>query len=254
MNVPPRLLPGLLLAVATIATVPAQAASATTTLANNTPGFVKLSSDLGAADPSQSITVTLSLTSKDRAGLDKFVEDVRTPGTGSYHEFITHQEFVQRFGATTETINAVKKFAAAHNLKVLSVSANQLSVGLRGSVSDVQKAFSVQIHNFKKNNQVIRANVADPKIDSALATSVTSAAIQDLKFTPDNVKPLDPSGKAAKPVPLATTPNGLFFEGHCFRSPESITASAGGVTATYVGNRYGSNITSGVGHLPPCGS
>ena len=253
MNVPPRFLPSLLLAIASVATVPAQAAPATTTLANNTAGFVKVASDLGAADPSQSITVTLSLTSKDRAGLDKFVEDVRTPGTGSYHQFITHEEFTQRFGATTQSISAVKKFAAAHNLKVVSISSNNLSVALQGSVADVQKAFTVQIHNFKKNNQVLRSNLADPKIDSAVATSVTGAAIQDLKFNPDNVRALDPNGKPVKAIPLSTTPDGLFFAGNCFRSPQTVTASKGGVTASYVGNRYGSNITSGPPNLPPCG-
>ncbi len=252
MNVPPRFLPGLLLAVASVATVPAQTTSLST-LANNTPGFVKVASDLGPADPSQSINVTLSLASKDRAGLDQFVNDVRTPGTGSYHQFLTHAEFTQRFGATSDSVNAVKKFAAAHGLQVTSVAANQLSVSLRGSVAAVQSAFAVQIHNYKKSNLTMRSNTADPKIDSALAASVTAAAIQDLKFNPDNVHALDPNGKPLKPIPFSTKPDGLYFANQCFRSPQTITASGAGATATYVGNRYGSNITSGPPNLPPCG-
>ena len=35
--------------------------------------------------------------------------------------------------------------------------------------------------------------------------------------------------------------------------PQTITASKGGVTATYVGNRYGSDINSGPPNLPSCG-
>jgi subtilase family serine protease len=77
--------------------------------------------------------------------------------------------------------------------------------------------------------------------------------MSDYYFIPDHVQAVDPSGKALKPVPLSVTPSGLFYANGCFRAPEKVTASGGGVTATYVGNRYGSNINSGVPNLPPCG-
>jgi subtilase family serine protease len=56
-----------------------------------------------------------------------------------------------------------------------------------------------------------------------------------------------------KPTPLASIPNGLFFEGQCFRGVETDVFTSGATTATYTGNRYGSDITSGFGHFPPCG-
>ncbi len=251
MTIAPRFLPSLLLAIATVATLPAQTAS--TTLANNTPGFTKVASDLGPADPSQSINVTLALASKNPAGLNQFVNDVRTPGTGSYHQFLTPAEFLQQFGATTKNLNAIKTFAAAHHLQVTGVAANQLSVSLRGSVSAVQSAFSVQIHNYRKNGQVMRGNTADPKIDSTVAAAVTGASMADYYFQPDHVQALDPNGKPVKPVPLSLHPSGIFYADGCFRAPETVKGSGAGVTVTYVGNRYGSNITSGAPNLPPCG-
>lgn len=253
MKILPRFLPCLLLASATVASLPAQTAS-TSVLPNTTPALVKVSTDLGPADPSQSIDVTLALTSKNRAALDQFVNDVRTEGTGSYHQFLTVAQFVEQFGATSQTISAVQKFAAANHLQVASLASNHLSVTLRGTVANVQNAFSVQIHNFQKNGQVVRSNTANAKLPAAMAANVTAASISDFYFTPDLAKAIDPNGKAMKPVALSTTPSGIFYADGCFRSPETITASASGVTATYVGNRYGANITNTQpGTLPPCG-
>jgi subtilase family serine protease len=252
MKIPSRFLPCLLLAAATVASSPAQTTS--TVLPNSTPGFTKTATDLGAATPSQSMSVTLALTPKDRAGLDQFVHDVRTPGTSSYHQFLTPAEFVQQFGATTKTIAAVQKFATAHHLQVAAISANKLTATLHGTVADVQKAFGVQIHNFRQNGQVLRANTSSLKLDGSIAPSVTAAAVSDLYFQPHHAQAVDPAThKTIKPRPLSVTPNGLFFEGTCFRGPQSVSRSKNGVSATYVGNRYGSDINSGVGHFPPCG-
>jgi subtilase family serine protease len=252
MKIPPRFLPCLLLATATVASMPAQSAS-NSTLANSTPGFIKASTDLGAADPSQSIDVTLALTSKNSAALNRFVNDVRTPGTGSYHQFLTPAEFVEQFGATPQAITAVTKFAAAHNLQVASIASNHLSATLRGSVRSVQNAFSVQIHNFQRNGKVVRGNTTNVRIDSSLATSVTAASASDYFFNPDHVQAVDPSGQPLKPVPLSVAPGGIVFTNGCFRAPQTVKATGGGVTATYIGNRYGSNITSLPPNAPSCG-
>lgn len=253
MNIPPRFLPCLMLAAATAVGMQAQTTS-TITLANNTPGFVKTATNLGPADPTKPMNVTLALTSKDSAALDQFVNDVRTEGSGSYHQFITPAQFTQQFGATTETIAAVKKFAAANGLQVVGVAANNLAMTLRGPVGAIESAFSVRIDNFKQNGAVLRANANDPKIAANLAASVSGVSASDVYATPDLVLASTPNGKPLKPAPLSVSSDGLFFSNQCFRSPESITASGGGATATYVGNRYGANITNTkLGTLPPCG-
>lgn len=251
MKIPPHFLPCLLLATATVASMQAQTSS--TPLANSTPAYVKVATDLGAADPGQPIDVTFALASKDRAGLDKFVSDVRTPGTGSYHQFLTPAEFVTRFGATPESVQAVQKFAAAHNLQVAGISSNRLAATLRGSVADVQRALSVQIHNFARNGQTVRGNTSDVKIDATLASAVTAASASDYSFNPDHVQAVEPGGKTLKPVPLSVSPGGIAFANGCFRPAQTVSASGGGVKATYVGHRYGSDITSGPPNLPPCG-
>lgn len=253
MTFPPRFLPSLLLAAAAaLVAAPAQAAS-NAVLPNNVPAFTTASKDLGPADTTKPITVTIVLASKNLSGLQTFVNDVRTPGTGSYHAFLTPTAFATQYGATDTTITAVKNFASAHSLSVVSVSSNKLTITLRGTVGAVENAFSVKIDNFQKNGQVLRSNTTNPQISSSLVGKVTGVHIADYVFNSHQVRPVDPNGQTAKPVALSAYPHGIFFASGCFRAPQTITASGGGATATYVGNRYGSDITSGPPNLPPCG-
>ncbi|ABF42142.1 physarolisin II [Candidatus Koribacter versatilis Ellin345] len=252
MKIPPRFLPCLLLATATVASLPAQTATKTV-LPNNVPKFTASSVDLGPADPTQQITVTMTLASKNASGLQQFVSDIRTPGTGSYHEFLTPALFATKYGAADATLTAVKTFAAANGLTITHTAPNKLVMSLRGTVAAVENAFSVPIHNYKKNGETLRVNVTNPQISTSLVGKVTGVHIADFNFKSHAVMPLDPNGKTQKPVPLSISPHGLFFASGCFRNPQTITASGGGATATYAGNRYGSDITSGPPNLPPCG-
>ncbi len=251
MTTPPRLLSCLLLVSAFAI---GAAAQTTTVIPNSQSGFAKTATQVSAADKSQSVDVVIGLASKNAAALKQFTEDVQTPGTASYGQFLTPAAFTKQFGATAKTITAIKKFAAANHLQVEHLAANQLSVILRGTVADVEAAFSTQINSYKLPGGAIQRGNASPlKMDSTVAQNVTAASITDITFEPDHVQVMTASRKALKPVAVSSSPDGLAFTSQCFRSPETITASGGGATATYEGNRYGANINSGPPNLPPCG-
>jgi hypothetical protein len=116
----------------------------------------------------------------------------------------------------------------------------------------------VSINRFSFNGKTYRSNTSDVSIEGptrALVKAVTG--LNDLTFEPHHKAPLDPdTGKPFPPVPLASgVGNGLFFEANCFRKPQTVTFTTGGgyPTATYSGNRFGADITSGPPNLPPCG-
>src|SRR5205814_1498351 len=79
--------------------------------------------------------------------------------------------------------------------------------------------------------------------------------LDDFGFEPTFARPTDGAGKPVPFTPLNKVgPAGLFFEGHAFRPPETHTFTDATDTATYTGNRYGSDITNTtLGHLPPQG-
>ena len=222
---------------------------------SNTPGFIKKAVDLGAMDPSTVISVTVWLDLQNQNKLDQLVQQQYHKGSSSYHKWITQDEFNAGFGPTSQEVKSVQNFLTAHRLTVLAVAENNMYIKVQGTVGDIEKAFHVQIDNYDFNGVTYRSNKGNPSVNSVAGAHIAAiTGMDDFGFEPQNVRPTTGDGTPVPFVPLAQiTPGGLFFEGQCFRGVETDTFTSGGTTAVYTGNRYGSDITSGFGHLPPCG-
>jgi len=224
-------------------------------VANNTPGFIKHAKDLGPADPTAVISVTAWLKLHNESKLDQLVRQQYQKGSANFHKWITQNQFNASFGATPQEANAVQNFLAAHGLTLQEIAENNAYVKVQGTVANVEKAFHVQIHNYSFNGRTYRSNNADPSVSSTASGQIAAiTGLDDFGFQTNVVQASNPDGTPTSFRPLAkNTPGGLFFEGQCFRGVETDTFTGGGNTAAYTGNRYGSDITSGFGHFPPCG-
>jgi subtilase family serine protease len=227
----------------------------TQTLTNHVVPALTTAQDLGPANPDQQIQLQLFLQSRNQAALDSFVEAVHTEGSPLYHRFLTPQQFRDRFGQDQASIAKVQQFAARNGLRVASTAPDNLSITVTAPLRTVQKVFSVQIDNFRKNGVTFRANTTDPRVDASVAPLIAGiGGLAQVKMKPHHVAPVSPEGIPFKPRPLSATPQGAFFSPGCIYAPETHTFTGGGVTATYVGNRYGAKITNTQpGTLPPCG-
>ena len=241
--------------IISFAGVPAQAAAPSYTIPNNVPGFVTHAVDKGAVNPSTVITVTAWLKLHNQNQLDQLVQQQTQKGSANYHKWLTQAQFDANFSPTSQQVNAVQNFLSAHNLTVLAVAENNAYVKVQGTVGAIQKAFHVQIDNYSLNGATYRSNTGNPSVNDPSGGNIAAiTGMDDYGFQPDYAQATDPSGNPYPMTPLSTSPNGLFFEGQCFRPTETNTFSSTGVSATYTGNRYGSDITNGgLGHLPPCG-
>ena len=82
----------------------------------------------GALATSMPLHVTVTLKPRNPARLAAFAEDVSTPGSPLYRDYITPAQFAQRFGATPDAVQAVESSLKAHGLVPGPVSANSLSI------------------------------------------------------------------------------------------------------------------------------
>lgn len=223
-------------------------------ISNNTPGFVKKAVNEGSVDPTSMITVNIWLKLHNQQQLDNLVHQQKQKGSANYQRWITQSQFNATYAPTPQEVKAVSNFLAAKNLTVVSVAENNLYVKARGAVGDIQKAFNVQIDKFNLKGVSYRSNTSDPSTNDSRGGLIAAiTGLDNFGFEPNVVLPVSPEGTPLKPQPLMSTPNGLFFEGQCFRAPETDVFTSGGTTAIYNGNRYGSDINRGIGHLPPCG-
>jgi subtilase family serine protease len=137
----------------------------------------------------------------------------------------------------------VSNFLSAKGLTVVSVAENNLYIKAQGSVDDIQKAFNVQIHSYQKTGANYHSNTADPSVnDSSRGLIAAITGLDDYGFQPQVVQAGAAEGVSAwRP---AASPQGLLFEGQCFRPVETDTFSSTTDLAIYTGNRYGANITN----------
>ncbi len=229
--------------------------SANYKISNNTPGFIAGAVDRGPVDPAAIITVNVWLKLQNQQKLDVLVEHQKQKSSPSYHRWITQDELNADYGPTQQEVNAVESFLSRKNLTVLSVAENNLYIKVQGAAAVIQQAFNVEIHAYSMKGTHYRSNTGDPSIgDPAGAHVVAVTGLDDYGFEPNFALPVSPEGIPARPMPLTSSPNGVFFEGQCFRGVETDTFTSGGTTAIYTGNRYGADITNtALGHLPPCG-
>jgi subtilase family serine protease len=227
------------------------------TVPNNTPEFIKLAPDMGPVDPNAIIEVTVWLQLHNQEQLDQLFSSQNQKGSAKYHKWITQDQFNASFSPTPQELNSVGNYLSAHKLSIVSVAENNWYVKVQGTVADVEKTFNVSLNNYKFNGQTYRGNSGNPSVnDSSGAHIAAVTGLDDLGFQPALARPVDPEGHPVGTVPLSSvvSPDGLFFEGHCFRGIETHTFTKGSNSATYTGDRYGSDITNtNQGHLPPCG-
>lgn len=225
-------------------------------LAKNTPGFVKKATDLGPANPSTVITATVWLKLRNQNQLDKLVQQQYQKGSAGYQKWVDQKTIDANFSPTAQSVKSVQNWLTSHNLKVLTVAENNFYIKVEGTIGAMEKAFHVQIDNYKFQGQTLRSNTGNPSLPSTLTGHIAGiTGLDDLGFQPAFARASNPDGTPQKMTPLSSiTPNGGFFEGQCFRAVETDTFTGGGNTATYTGNRYGSDISNqNLGHLPPCG-
>jgi subtilase family serine protease len=227
-------------------------------ISNNTPPFVRTAPEIGPADPSQTIEVTLWLNVHNRQQLDAVAEDLYDPNSPRYRAWLSFSQVTADYGPTAEEANAVKQFLSAHGLSIVLVDPNNFFVRARGTIAEVSAAFRIQLSNFNVRGKVVRANKTDPYIDGAAAPFVhfvsglsnqqsEIAPIQ--KYTPPAASPsLQQSQPAASSAGV-----GSFFASDCFHAPvtDVLTTNGGLPAATYKGNLYDSTNIGGCGYTPP---
>ena len=82
-------------------------------------------------------------TAANEAELDELLEQIYDPESPMYHQFLSVEEFTERFGPSQADYNAVISFAEKNGLTVTGTSPNRMVVDVEGRVVDIEKAFHV---------------------------------------------------------------------------------------------------------------
>jgi subtilase family serine protease len=98
---------------------------------------------VGHLSATQTMRLVLVLPLRNQAELENLLQELYDPSSLSYRQFLTVEEFTERFGPTPEDYDSVIHFAEANGLTVVGASRNRLNVDVSGSVENIERALHV---------------------------------------------------------------------------------------------------------------
>jgi subtilase family serine protease len=153
----PVRLPGHTLAAVTHATKvarPAAAAAAAT----------------AAADPT--LTLTVVLNRSDEAGFQRFLADVEDPTSPNHGKFLSQPEITRRFGPSQQAYDETLAYLQQQGFTLVEGSANRLTLTVKGTRTQAEKAFALQINDYQLGNRSFFANDQDPAVPGSIAKNI----------------------------------------------------------------------------------
>ena len=135
----------------------------------------------------------------------KLVADQNDASSPNFHKWISPTEFGAQFGVADEDTAQVKQWLLSQGLTVHAISNSRRFIVFSGNVSQVENAFSTQMHSYTYKDKSFVSNSTDIQIPAALRQVVKGV----VRLHSD---PIAPSLMLGKKVPFQKK-NGQFTFG-----------------------------------------
>jgi hypothetical protein len=132
--------------------------------------------DQGPVDGSmklEGLSMHFSPSAEQQAELDELLKEQQTPGSPNYHQWLTQQEYADRFGMSQADINKVTAWLTSQGFTVIDVATSRNTIRFSGTAALVQKAFHVQLHRYLIKGEMHFANPTNVQLPSAFASTVS---------------------------------------------------------------------------------
>jgi hypothetical protein len=114
------------------------------------------------------MVLLLAPTQEQEDAAAQLVADQNDASSPNFHKWISPTEFGTRFGVADEDTAQVKQWLQSQGLTVNAVSNSRRFIIFSGNVSQVENAFSTQMHSYTYNNKSFISNSTDIQIPAAL--------------------------------------------------------------------------------------
>jgi hypothetical protein len=117
--------------------------------------------------------------------LQQFISAIHDPTSPLFHQWITAEEFGQRFGVPEAEVAKVTDWLESQGFTVNLVYPNQMVIDFTGTAGQIRQAFHTEIHNLMVKGQAHIANMSDPQIPAELAATVAGVvSLNDFRLRP----------------------------------------------------------------------
>jgi subtilase family serine protease len=205
------------------------------------PGITRLSSDHGQVAPQAQATVNVHLKLHSKAAFDSAVEALYTPGSPTYHRWMTSSAR-RAYAPTAAELASVKKELEAHGLTVAAVSGSALRAS--GTMSNLESAFQTQFHEFEHGGKTFYSNVSAARLAGGAGDLVSSVTgLSGVRLESHAKRATNPhTGKPVPAFPLSKAKSGFagLITNNCFGPPFALELTTSGKlpTGVFFGNAY----------------
>ena len=201
---------------------------------------------VGPLASGQVLKFGLTLPLHNVSDLERLLKEQQDPTSPKFHQYLSRQEFVDRFGPTAAEYEQLQQFARAEGFTVLRTFENRQLISVRATVAQVNRAFGVQMKQMKTaaDGRVYYAPNVEPSTDSPVpllsVVGLSTREVPKPMLDTSKVKPIGTTGAGAPRVRAAvqafTTGSGSDGQ---FLGSDMRAAYAPGVTLAGEGQSVG---------------
>ncbi len=140
------------------------------TLPGNVNPRIRSGVDQGPVDPSMElpyVSLVLKPSADQQADLDQLLAQQQDPSSPDYHNWLTPEQYADRFGLSQADIDKIVAWLGQYNLTVKSVARARNAIAFGGTAGQIGSALGVEIHRYQVGAESHYANATDPAIPAA---------------------------------------------------------------------------------------
>ena len=160
------------------------------------------------------LNLAIGLPLRNQAGLSALLEQLYDPASRVYRQWLTPEQFTERFGPTEAHYQAVATWAKAHGLKVKVTHPNRVVLDVEGSVGDIEEALHLALRVYPHPTEARKFYAPDgePRLD--LSVPVASISGLDNYSLPRPMHRVSSLDQTADAVPRSGSgPGGAYAAG-----------------------------------------
>ena len=123
--------------------------------------------------PMERILLKLKRSPVQQKDLDQLLADLQNPASGSFHNWLTPEQFGQRFGPAQQDLDAITAWLQSHGFQINEIAKGRNTIEFSGTALQVETAFRTEIHRYRLDREEHTANSTDIAMPSALEPVVS---------------------------------------------------------------------------------
>src|SRR6266404_4082068 len=100
---------------------------------------------VGRLEAGHRLDLVIGLPLRNREALTNLLQRLCDPASPNSHDYLSAEQFAERFGPTPEDYQRVIAFVESAGLRVTGTHPNRTLLDVNGSVADIAKAFHVNL-------------------------------------------------------------------------------------------------------------